>query len=131
MGQRGPLRDPDSIRGQREQPQPAPPIQQDIQPPDGLTERELEIFAELVTAAKQARVPILSAYARGYAAMARLEAMGEACSSDPREYTAIQRTLQKLRGDYGLTNMSAARLGIKQTEKKISPTLQLLNMAGK
>lgn len=131
MGLRGPTRDPNSIRGMRENgPAPVAPVQEVPKPPTWLTPPERKMFRNLVDEAIAAGTPLLKIDAHSFAMIARLMLKAQT-ETDGSTLARLMRTLLPWMQAAGLTAIGRARLGIKQVEKKKSPTAKLLEMRRK
>jgi hypothetical protein len=118
MGQRGPIRDPESRRGAAEGlsvtavsnlERPAPPSY--------LSTPEREVFQELIDEAVRASLAPLAIDAYLYGKIAVMETMLRT-EREPTTFLKIMRTLLTCYQAAGMTEVARRRLGIRPKEKK-------------
>lgn len=130
MTSRGPIRQPDSVRGIREG-IVTPSDPEAILPPEWLKKRKkvLEIFHWLVAKATEANVPMKQVDAEwfGVAAQCTLDYRNAKTAQDRAR---IGRDMEKFYATLGLHTMSRARMGIRDKAKGQSKTAKLLSMVG-
>lgn len=127
MGLRGPLRDKESTRGRKEL-VPTYALASVIpDPPSWLNPEEKKLFKSLVEDAVAANGSVLKVDAIVFGNIARLQ-LALQNERHAKTQAQIMRTLLPWVQAAGMTAVGRARLGVKQEQKKQSPTSRLLEM---
>lgn len=127
MGLRGPTRDPLSRRGLQENEGSGETVIQNApEPPTWLSAGEKSAFNALVQDAIASGIPILKIDDNAFAMVTRLRVLARK-EKEANSLARIMRTLLPWETAAGMNAVGRARLGIKQTAKKRSATLQLLD----
>lgn len=128
MGLKGPLRDPDSVRGQREGAGNinAPTIESQVPvPPAWLAVKEKRLFEQLIDDAQRAGIPVLAIDSHAYAMVSRLMLQAQK-EKDGNTLARIMRSLLPWMQAAGLNALGRARLGVKREKKKTGTVASIL-----